>query len=147
MANAIYPLGRQKFANGELAWKSGGDTFSFGLVKTGYTYSASHEFMSDLSTYCIGGTGLNTYADMVTLANTVNALGVLDADDPSSSIIYENGGSHNSVIAIVIFKKVSTLANSPLVAYIDTATGLPITTNGAGIPIAWDNGANKIAKL
>lgn len=36
---------------------------------------------------------------------------------------------------------------SPLIAYIDTATGLPVTPNGGDITIAWDSGANKIFKL
>ncbi len=34
-----------------------------------------------------------------------------------------------------------------LIAYIDTATGMPVTPNGGDITIAWDNGANKIFKL
>lgn len=37
--------------------------------------------------------------------------------------------------------------DSPLIAYIDTATGLPVTPNGGDITIAWDSGANKIFKL
>ena len=34
-----------------------------------------------------------------------------------------------------------------LVAYIDGATGLPVTPNTGDIGIAWDSGANKIFKL
>ena len=37
--------------------------------------------------------------------------------------------------------------SSPLIALIDTATGLPITPNDGDITVAWDNGANKIFKL
>ncbi|GAI46620.1 unnamed protein product, partial [marine sediment metagenome] len=37
--------------------------------------------------------------------------------------------------------------SSPLIALIDTATGLPVTPNDGDITIAWDNGANKIFKL
>jgi len=36
---------------------------------------------------------------------------------------------------------------SPLALAIDTATGLPVTPNSGDITIAWDSGANKIAKL
>lgn len=36
---------------------------------------------------------------------------------------------------------------SPLIAFIDTATGLPVTPNGGDITVAWDSGANKIFKL
>jgi len=34
-----------------------------------------------------------------------------------------------------------------LIAFIDTATNLPVTPNGGDIIVAWDNGANKIFKL
>jgi hypothetical protein len=37
--------------------------------------------------------------------------------------------------------------DEPLIAYIDTATGLPVTPNGGDITIAWDSGANRIFKL
>ena len=36
---------------------------------------------------------------------------------------------------------------SPLAMLIDTATGLPVSPNTGDITIAWDSGANKIAKL
>lgn len=39
------------------------------------------------------------------------------------------------------------VTESPLLAYIDTATGLPVTPNGADITVAWDSGANRIYKL
>ena len=38
-------------------------------------------------------------------------------------------------------------STSQLVAYIDTATGLPVTPNGGNIQIVWDTGANKIFAL
>jgi hypothetical protein len=34
-----------------------------------------------------------------------------------------------------------------LIAYLDTATGLPVTPNGGDITIQWDNTTNKIFKL
>ena len=52
-----------------------------------------------------------------------------------------------SIEAIIIYSDTGTEATSPLIAYIDTATGLPITPNGGDIIVTWDNGANKIFKL
>jgi hypothetical protein len=53
--------------------------------------------------------------------------------------------SGNAVGAFVIFKLVAAdLAQSPLLLYIDQATGLPITPNSGDIILAWDNGTNKI---
>ena len=51
------------------------------------------------------------------------------------------------VSAFVIYKKVSTEANSLLIAFFDTATAMPVTGNGGDITIIWDTGANKIFKL
>ena len=52
-----------------------------------------------------------------------------------------------SIEAIVLYKDTGTDSTSPLIAFIDTATGLPITPNGGDIIVTWDNGANKIFKL
>ncbi len=52
-----------------------------------------------------------------------------------------------TIEAIVIYRDTGTEATSPLIAYIDTATGLPITPNGGDIIVTWDNGANKIFKV
>ena len=59
-----------------------------------------------------------------------------------------------SIEALVIYREVLGTdgvtpdeAASPLIAYIDTATGLPITPNGGDIIVTWDNGINKIFRL
>jgi len=49
--------------------------------------------------------------------------------------------------ALVIYKHTGTESTSRLIAYIDSATNLPVTPNGGDITVAWDNGANKIFKL
>jgi hypothetical protein len=49
--------------------------------------------------------------------------------------------------ALVIWKDTSNEATSPLIMYIDTATGLGVTPNGGDITVTWDNGANKIFKI
>jgi hypothetical protein len=49
--------------------------------------------------------------------------------------------------ALVIYKDTGMASTSPLIAYIDTATGLPYTPSGGNIDVAWDNGSNKIFKL
>ena len=55
--------------------------------------------------------------------------------------------SGTSIEAIIIYKEGASDAASPLLAFIDTATGLPITPNTGDIIVNWDNGANKIFKL
>ena len=68
--------------------------------------------------------------------------GAADAADVTFTSV-----SGPSIEAIIIYADTGTEASSPLIAYIDTATGLPITPNGGDIIVTWDNGANKIFKV
>lgn len=69
--------------------------------------------------------------------------GVFDANDVTLTSV-----SGNSAESIVIFNDTpATEATKDLIAFIDTATGLPVTPNGGDITVQWDNGANKIFKL
>ncbi len=96
---------------------------------------AVHEFLSD-----IGGSA--RIAGPSTLASKTTTGGSADAADVTFTAV-----SGPSIEAIVIYKDTGSEATSPLIAYIDTATGLPITPNGGDIIIAWDNGVNKIFRL
>ena len=50
--------------------------------------------------------------------------------------------------ALVIWKDTGGAdTTNPLIVYIDTATGLPVTPNNGDINVAWNTGANKIFKL
>lgn len=132
MANTLYNSGRQLFLQGDIDWLV--DTIKVALVDTGtYTFSQSHDYYNDLS----GVVGTDQ-----TLANKTATDGVADADDVVFTSV-----SGNSVEAIVIYKSTGVSSTSPLIAYIDTATGLPVTPTGADITITWDSGSNKIFKL
>ena len=77
-----------------------------------------------------------------TLAGKNAANGVADANDLTLT-----GVSGDASEALIIWKDTGDSATSPLLAYIDTATGLPVTPNSGDITIVWDNGPNKIFKL
>lgn len=135
MANALYDKGRQKFLEGTVSWLN--DTIKVLLVDTGlYTVNlATHEFLSDIPTGARVGVAQ-------TLAAKTSTGGVADAGDVTFNTV-----TGASVEALVIYKDSGVETTSPLIAYIDTATGLPITPNGGNINVVWDNGANKIFKL
>ncbi len=76
------------------------------------------------------------------LANKTVTGGVFDADDVTFTTV---SGVQSE--AIVLYRDTGDAATSNLIAYIDTATGLPITPSGGNIVVQWDNGANKIFKL
>lgn len=53
-----------------------------------------------------------------------------------------------SLEAVVIYESTGADATSPLIVYIDTATGLPVSAGATSVdPLAWDDGANKLFRL
>ncbi len=134
MPNALYNSIRKRFLEAEINWLA--DDIKAVLVDTGnYILEESHEFLSDIPANARVVTSTN-------LTNKTTDLGAADADD----VTFPNV-SGSSAEAIVLYKDTGDEATSPLIAYIDTATGLPITPNGGDITITWDNGINKIFRL
>ena len=138
MANAWYDKGIKKFGMGEVVWlASGGSTIKAVLVDTAdYSVNLStHEFLSDVPGAARVATGT------LTLINVADG-GILDAADLALANVTGDVSE-----AVVIYKDTGVEGTSPLLMYIDSATGLPVTPNGGNINIQWDNGANKVAKL
>ena len=131
MANAIYPKWKETImkaeANSELDSAEGATGVFVALVDTGtYTYSAAHQFYSDLS----GIVGTNQEITTKTQTN-----GTFDGSDVTFTSV-----SGATVEALVIYRK-NGGANTtwPLIAYIDTGvTGLPVTPNGGNIDVTWN---------
>jgi phage tail sheath gpL-like len=135
MANALYAKGRESFLKGEISWSA--DNIKTVLVDTA-TYSvdlANHQFLSDIP----AGERVATSAN---LTNKTTVAGVADADDVTYTAV-----SGDQSEALVIYQDTGTPSTSRLIAYIDSATGLPVTPNGGDIQVQWDNGASKIFKL
>ena len=138
MANALYDKGRNRFARGDLQWKAGGHTVRAFLVRSsGYTPDlANHEFLSSVGTGARlgnGGATGRTDAPALTLIDPV--AGVCDAND----IVFTAVPAGAACQYLVVFRDDGSAdATSPLIALIDTATGIPVTPNGADINVAWD---------
>ena len=112
-------------------------TVKAALVDTAvYSFSSTHDFYNDVAAGVVG--------IPVTLTSKSITNGVFDAADFS----FTGLTSTPSVEALVIFVE-NGGANTtwPLVAYIDTATGLPVAAGASQVDIVWDNGTNKIFKL
>ena len=135
MANTLYDYARQCFLEAQINWMT--DTVKVILVDTGaYTpQTAVHQYLSDIPTSA-------RIAGPVTMAGKATTGGAADANDVTFSAV-----TGASIEAIIIYVDSGTEATSPLIAYIDTATGLPITPNGGDIIVTWDNGTNKIFKV
>jgi len=132
-ANALFDPGREGFLDGSIDWDT--DDIRAMLVLNSYTFDAADKFVADLGAVDNGRSAA--------LASKTVTNGVADAADTSLTATAATSSGK-----LVIFKHTGSDATARLIAYIDTATGLPFTpAAGQNIPITWDNGANKIFKL
>ena len=133
MANALYPKAKEAFLNADIDLAT--DTISIALIDTGnYSYSATHQYRSDISD--------NAVISTATLANKTTANGVFDADDATFTSV-----TGANCEALVIFQNTGNQSTSRLIAFIDSATGLPILPNGGDITVAFSSGSNRIFAL
>lgn len=140
MSNAMFDPGREGFLDGTIDW----DTAVIkAILGRGYTFDATDKFVSDL-------TGITAVATSAALASKTVTNGVADAADVTFTAV----GAGAAITCIIIYQSSAVgggadVASSAqrLIAYIDTATGMPVTPNGGDITVTWDSGANKIFKL
>ena len=133
MANALYPKAKEAFLNGSINMVA--NTITIALVDTGvYTFSATHQFRNEVSNSAV--------ISSTTLTNKTIANGVFDADDATFSSV-----TGANCEALIIFTDTGIQGTSRLVAYIDSATGLPILPNGGDITVVFSSGASKIFAL
>jgi len=127
MANALYPKWKeaiqQATANSSLA----GNVKALLVDLADYTYSASHEFLSDVA---IAG----RVASSGNLASKTFTNGLFDAADATFTAVTGDVSE-----ALIIYVDTGVVGTSRLVAYFDTGvTGLPVTPNGGDINIQWN---------
>lgn len=140
LANALYDLGREGFLDATIDWDTANTKVA--LVDSAvYTVNlATHQFMSSVGTP-VAATAAQT--------SKTKAAGVADAADDTFSAV--TGATSE---ALVIYQASAVTGGADVantlqrvIAYIDTATGLPVTPNGGNITVTWDNAANRIFKL
>jgi hypothetical protein len=142
MANALFDPGREGFLDGTIDWDTA--VIKVALVR-GYTFSASHKFVSDVT----GASGV-LHATSAALSSKTVTNGVADAADVTFTAVTANAGNHSLLIfqssAVGGGGDVAATAQR-LIAWIDTGTNLPVVPNGGDVTVAWDSGSNRIFKL
>lgn len=141
MADTLYNPGREGFLAGEIDWDTA--VIKVSLVR-GYTASGAHKFVSEVTG--AGGTLVST----ATLANKTVTNGVADADDIVFTSVAVGTACNHIVIyqASAVTGGVDVAATAQrLIAFLDSASGLPVTPNGGNINVVWDSGANRIFNL
>lgn len=134
MANELYDKGRNSFLKGEIAWLT--DTIKATLIDTAdYTVNLStHQYMN-LDTVAAAAKvstatlGTKTAVDGMAGAATTTFTSV-SGDESEAIIIWKDGGGGGTT---------QSGTTDLLIAYIDTATGLPVTPNGNDIDVDWDD--------
>jgi len=131
--SALYDKGRESFLKGEISWNT--DNIKAVLVDTdAYIVNlATHQFITDVTGITATSPNLSSKTTTTGIANAASALFTAVTGNVSE--------------ALVLYQDSGTAATSRLIAYIDSASGLPVTPNGGDIQITWDTGTNKIFKL
>lgn len=137
MASALFAKAKESFLSQNPSIDMDTDNIKIVLVDNGTDtpVPATDQFLSDIA----AGARIATSGN---LANKTVTGGVFDADDITLTAV-----TGATVESIVVYKDTGNPATSPLIAYIDTGTGLPFTPNGGDVTVSWDNGASKIFAL
>jgi hypothetical protein len=108
-----------------------------------YAFQASHTTLDNVTPASY------SYVSPATLSTgRTTTGGAADAADITFSSVSALSPNLEAIIIYYDSNTSSTVASTKiLIAYIDTAAGLPIQPNGGDIIVTWDNGANKIFKL
>ena len=135
MSNSLFDGGREAFLGGDADW----DANTIKLVCVDHADDTPNVTTDDNLDDILAAALVATSG---AFASKTKTAGVADAADVVLTTV--TGDQFES---IVIYKDTGTESTSLLLVFIDTATGLPCTPNGANITVAWDSGANKIFRL
>lgn len=141
MSNAAFTPGIEGLMSGEIDLDTA--VLKAALVR-GYTFSAAHKFVSDITNN--SGTLNGTSAALSSVAVTG---GVLDAADTTITTT-ASANDHS----LVIFQSSAVTGGSDvasssqrLLCWLDTGTGLPIQPGTGSVAVTWSNGSAKILKI
>lgn len=131
MANLLFPKYKEALLGAGINLSTG--TVKALLVDTGaYTYSATHQFLSDVPSAA-------RIASSAALTTKTVTNGVFDADDATFTSVPAGTGSASAAEALIIYVDTGTVGTSPLVGYLDTGvSGLPVTPNGGNISLTFN---------
>lgn len=135
MATSLYNGSRVRFAKALIDWEAA-DVKAILVDTAAYTFNATHEFLTSIPAGARVGTAVELEGKVVT------ADGAADADNLTFPAV-----TGPSAEALVLYIDGGTEGTSPLVIFIDQATGLPIVPNTGDIVVQWDSGVNRIFRF
>ena len=126
MANAVYPIAKKALLDADIDLLV--DTIKIVLLTSSYTYSASHDFLNDIT----AGYRVSTSA---ALSSKTTTGGAFDAADVTFTAL-----TGSTVTRWVLFKDTGTESTSNLIAYFDTVSGggaLSFVPNGSDFTLSF----------
>lgn len=146
MANALYALAKISLLTQNPSIDIDTDTIKATLIDTAnYTVNlTTHQYMNTNTVAAAAKVG----SPVTLTGKTVTLTGNNAVFRASPTIFPTITGATTE--AIILWKDgggggtSASGTTDPLLAYLDTATGLPVTPNGGDITVTWDTGANGI---
>lgn len=136
MANAMYPLSRQAWGNGQLDWS--GQDWRIALIDETYVYSDLHDFYNDVSASVIVASG--------NLTAKTNVLGVMDSAD----VVFLTLQVGDNVRGVIVYQWTGVAATSRVAIFYDrlaTAELINFDTDSGNVIVRWSNGPTKMFRL
>lgn len=130
MASVLYPKFKEQLLQAGVNLASG-DVKVVLVDSADYTYSATHEFLSDVPAPSRVATSAN-------LGSKTFVGGVFDAADTAFALVAGDPSE-----ALILYLDTGTASTSRLLAYVDTVAGgaaLTVTPNGGDINVTWPAG-------
>jgi hypothetical protein len=134
MANQLAPSFKKLALDGDIDLLV--DDIRVVATDSGYTFSAAHNFLDD-----VPSGNRNGVSASLTGKDTTD--GVFDAEDTTIT-----AANTDQITGLWIYKHTGVDSTSPLICWIDTATGLPFTPAASQVMnVLWSNGADKIFEI
>lgn len=111
----------------------------------GYTFSAAHKFVSDV-TGAGGGTINGTSAALASKTITGGVFDAADTTIPTTASAIDHGILLFQSSAVTGGADVAASAQR-VIAWYDTGADLPVQPGTGDTPVTWDSGTNKILKV
>jgi hypothetical protein len=141
MANFVYNIAKKQLLDGDIDFNAPDD------IRILLLEAATDENPDDVDVQAVlaraGTTELTStgyarqaLAAEATSQDDANDRAEFDANDVTFSAVSQAGSE--TVIGWLLFKFITDDASSIPIAFVDTATGLPLTPNGSDITITWN---------
>ncbi len=138
MPSGVYTRAKYLIAAGDLDWDSSSIVVRALLVAPAYTFSASHQYVSDVLANEVSDASYSrvTVATRATSLDLGGGRALFDADDPVFS-----GLDVVTVAGVVLYQQVggddSTPANDPLICFIEVSPS--VTADGSNLLVEFDS--------